>query len=138
MGVARVNWDHERIVLILEDKPYYIPWQDARQLAQAIILMAQRAEEWENKERIIKDAAILRRAGSPFGIISNPALKSEAEKMARHDRDLRRYMPSVPESVESGEVVSAPTILQPKTPLERLEAMTPEARAEALRKLKGE
>jgi len=138
MGVARVNWEGNQVVIILPDDKTVIklPWQDAKGLANAIRLMASKAEEWENKEQIIKDQAVLTRANWPLGLSSNPHIKEEALKMAQNDRDLRRYMKAP--TVHSGEVVNAPIILQPKTPLERLEAMTPEERAAALHRLKGD
>lgn len=51
------------------------------------------AEEHEKAEQVAKDNALLLRTGAPFGLSDNPAILAESVKIARDDRDLRRFLP---------------------------------------------
>jgi hypothetical protein len=84
-----------------------LPWEAALEIAKAIMAKAKQAEEWAKRETIATDQAILQRAGANFGITSNPVILKEAIHRSQHDRDLRRYMPSI----ESKGVVGSPTVI---------------------------
>lgn len=84
-------------VLIFRDGELACDWPLAMidaaiaELRKLALLSAEEAE----KERIARDSAILLRAGAPLVLSARPDIQDEAVKMAAHDRDLRRYMPSI-------------------------------------------
>ena len=68
------------------------------------------AEEYEQAERIIRDSAILLRAGAPIALSSNPKIVDAAKQSAAWDSDLRRYMPM--KGITSQESFGTPRIIQ--------------------------
>jgi hypothetical protein len=87
----------------------------ARQVWSAWLGVTRQVEEWIERERVARDAAILHRSGAPMGIAHSPIIRAEAQKLATGDRDLRRFMPDKRRSVTSGgvlsdEVLGTPTI----------------------------
>lgn len=74
----------------------------------AIASQARQLEEEEKHEAIAQDAAILFRAGAPFGLTDNPEIQREAVTEAAWGK-LRRYMPK---GIESQEVVGVPSLVQ--------------------------
>lgn len=114
----------------------------ARQLWSAWLGVTKLAEEWATAPKVARDAAILHRSGAPIGIANHPAIRKEAQSIARHDRDLRRFMADNRTSVKtngvsSDEVLGAPTIgIDTRTPKQRLAAelakLPPEMRKAAL------
>ncbi len=69
-----------------------LTWQSALQLAKAMHTVAKKAEELENVEKVILDQAILMRAGTGIGLVTNPTMAKEAIKVAQFDKKLRRYI----------------------------------------------
>lgn len=114
MSEIRVIQNGARVVLLINGKRVEgMPHQSAAQLGKALLGVARLAEEWDQAERIAADQALLMRAGAPFGLSDNPKILAEARKQARHDRDLRRYIPrpAIP-AIASRETFGAPTIRQ--------------------------
>lgn len=68
------------------------------------------AEEHEQAERIIRDSAILMRAGAPIALSNNPKIVDAAKQAAAWDSDLRRYMPM--NGITSQESFGTPRIIQ--------------------------
>lgn len=98
----------ERVLLIAEGRAVLdMPWEAADELARALTVQARRAEELSKAMPIARDAAVLLRAGVPMGLSSHPKIKAEAVKIARDDRNLRRYMPG---GIRSTEQFGAPAV----------------------------
>lgn len=77
-------------------------------LGRALVAVAHKAEEWAVALAVAYDAAILLRTGAPFGLTSQPDILKEAVKLARDDRDLRRWLPG---GIRSQEIVGEPTLI---------------------------
>jgi hypothetical protein len=89
-----VRQEGNRVILIEDGKAILdVPWQYADKIAKAMRSKARAAEEQDKAPAIAMDAAIVLRAGLPFGLSSDPKIMAESRKLAAHDRDLRRYMP---------------------------------------------
>lgn len=96
------------VVVTPDGKAHELPWQVADELAKALRAQARRVEEREHAERLALDAAIVFRAGAPFGLTSHPKIQAEAVKLALGDRSLRRYMPG---GVRSRVMLGAPSVI---------------------------
>jgi len=100
--------DGNHVLLLINGALVQImPWQRALECAAALQSVARKAEEWDKAEAIAMDQAILMRSGAPFGLTDHPRIQQEAIKLAGHDRDLRRYLPS---GIKSKSVVGTPTV----------------------------
>lgn len=111
LGMKRsVMWDHEDVTLFNGGQVGAVLTRPgAKAFGRALIIVARRAEEWVKREALARDAAILLRAGAPLGLTSNAAIQAEAAKIARDDRDLRRYLPG---GIRGTEIVGEPTLIQ--------------------------
>lgn len=97
-----------RVVLLVEGRAVLdMPWEAADALARALRIKARKAEEIAKAGAVARDAAILLRAGAPWGLTSHPEIQQEAVKLARDDRDLRRYLPG---GIRSEAIFGAPSI----------------------------
>lgn len=96
------------ILLQLAGRQLLFPRPLARELWRALVAKARQAEEQAKAEEIAADAAILFRAGAPFGLSDDPKIQSEAVKEAAWNRELRRCMPG---GIKSTELFGAPTIV---------------------------
>ena len=88
------------------------PPKVAREIAHWLIRKAAAVEETQNLARIIRDQAILERAGTGIGLSLNPAIRAQAHQDAQWDRDLRRYMPLG--GIEPQAVVGVPGLTKHK------------------------
>ena len=109
---APKNWrcgrDNGLVVIELDGQAFALTPDGARQIAKALMVSAAKADEFANANNVIKDQALLIRAGVPIALSRNPKILQEAKREAETDRDLRRYMPMVPSSLTIG----SPTIIQ--------------------------
>ena len=85
-----------------------LPWRGALDLGAALIQQARKDEEIANHEQVVRDQAILNRAGIRLGLVNDPHLQEEAMKEAAWNSDLRRYMPG---GIKSQEIVGTPTLI---------------------------
>jgi hypothetical protein len=124
---------------LMFDAPVLAAWD----IWRATATQASLAEEHEKAEQIAKDNALLLRTGAPFGLSDNPKILEESVKIARDDRDLRRYLPG---GVRSQAVLGTPTVIQgnagqPAAPLEEILRLLPSvgvsSRQALLAKLSG-
>lgn len=68
--------------------------QHARDIADALKAQAGKAEEIEQRERLVFEEALLLRTGAlPLSLVHDRHLRHEAEKEAAWNSDLRRYLP---------------------------------------------
>lgn len=104
----RVGHDGALVIVELDGEAFALTAESARALGKAILASAARADEIANVDRVVKDQALLIRAGVPISLTKNPRIVAEAKKEAETDRDLRRYLPHVPSSLSIG----SPTIVQ--------------------------
>ena len=65
-------------------------------------MKARESEEYQKANQIIYDNALLQRAGIPVGLSDHPKIKEESVKEALYNRDLRRWLPSIRKTVDSG------------------------------------
>jgi hypothetical protein len=86
-----------------------MPYQAAFEVARAIILKAQKAEEEAKKMQIAGDQAILQRKGIPVGFSNRMDIQQEAMKQAHYDPKLRKYLPG---GVKSEEVFGTPSVIK--------------------------
>lgn len=86
-----------------------MPYQVAANLSIQLFSMAKQIENDLDPDKVIKDQAILMRAGSSIGLTANKLILGSAFQTAQHDRSLRRYMPNA-QGIESCEAVGVPTI----------------------------
>lgn len=106
-GRATVGARGDRVLLAFEGGPQLLPWRKAESLGSALIAAARQAEEVERAEAVAYDAAILARAGAPFGLTNHPQIQAEAAKLAAWDSRLRRAMPG---GVRSKEIMGTPAV----------------------------
>lgn len=112
MEQLRILQDEERVLVIKNGVLLFeLPADKALELAQAIASVAKKAEEHLDRDSLIRDAAILARAGVPVGLALDPRIQEEARKAALYDRELRK---NIPLSAGSKGVVSAPTVKRGK------------------------
>jgi hypothetical protein len=97
----------DKVTLIIDGTGHTLPYQQAFELARAIYVKAQKAEEFAQANRIIADGALLTRLGVPVGLTNNPKLKDEIRKEAAWNGELRRYLPG---GVKSKSVVGTPAV----------------------------
>jgi len=97
-----------KVLLSIGGKVVVLPWKAADELARALRVKARHAEEIEKNESIAFDAAILMRAGAPFGLTSHPKIQDEAVKAAAWDTKLRRRMPG---GIKAKAIFGAPSII---------------------------
>lgn len=95
------------VVLLHDGKAIIMPWQAAREVAQAIIVAARGAEEEAKKDGIADDYAFALRVGLPVGLSDRHDIQQEALQRAMYDPSLRRYLPG---GVESSAMVGAPLV----------------------------
>ena len=101
-----------KFVILLEGGTVLLelPWDAALALANAMKVQARRIEERIKASEIIRDQALLMRAGIPIGLSSNSDIMKEAAKEAAWDTDLRRAIPSI----KSAEKFGVPTLKMEK------------------------
>lgn len=104
----RIKSEGADVLLFVGNTVERMPAHVAKQIADAMRSAAALADEYANKDQIIRDTAILTRAGVTLGLTNRPDFKREAGKLAAWARDLRRYMPG---GVKSAEVVGVPAII---------------------------
>lgn len=104
----RVGRDGGLVVLELDGQAFALAPEHARTIARALTTSAALADEVRNIPSVIRDQALLMRAGIPISLSRNPRVLSEAKKEAETDRDLRRHIPKAPDKVTLG----SPTIIQ--------------------------
>lgn len=93
------------------------PLDDMQTFANNLMGVARICEEEEQAEKIIRDQAIVIRAGAPFGLTSHPVIQKEALNMAQGDRDLRRFMPH---GIKSETILGAPKFfLENRSPFQQ-------------------
>lgn len=110
LRVIEVKVRNERVIVLEEGKAVLnMPWEMALSVGKALVKRAKVAEERANALQVIKDQALLIRAGAPVGLTSNPEIQKEAVKEATHSRELRRALPG---GIRSQSVVGAPTIIK--------------------------
>lgn len=117
-GRQALTLRHERgfVFLIHNGKTVcQMPPNVARALAQGLQECAKLEEEWANPAALIRDQAILDRAGVPLRIIHDPGLRHEAFKESQHSTELRRLMPGAP-GIPSEEHVGTPTVVRGPAP----------------------
>jgi len=85
-----------------------LPWDVALALAEAIKVQARRIEEGIKADEIIRDQALLMRAGIPIGLSKNPDIMKEAAKEAAWNTELRKAIPSI----KSAEKFGIPALIQ--------------------------
>jgi len=88
-----VNYDGPRVLLVVDGKGVLIPWQQSDELATALVVMARKAEEQDDADRIIFDNALIQRAGMPIGFSDDPKIKDATVNTALYHRVLRRALP---------------------------------------------
>lgn len=97
---ASVIHEGERVKLIIDGKLVAdLPPEAAIALGRALITKGRLAEEIVQRERVIKDQALLFRAGVGIPLIVNPALREEAGRVAAWDSELRRALPNRTDAV---------------------------------------
>lgn len=115
LRVLRVLNDGNRIIVIEEGKTVLnIPWEMADNLSKALTKYARKAEEMDKVDQIVRDQAILMRAGTPIGLSNNTDIQKEAVKEALYNKKLRRVMPNKMGNIESKENFGTPSLIQIK------------------------
>lgn len=110
LRTLEVRTDNDRVVLLEEGKAILnIPWEMASNLGRMLIAKSKIAEEQAKALDIIKDQAIIQRAGFKFGLTNDPDIQDEAMKEAQYNRKLRRAMPG---GVKSKGKVGTPTLIK--------------------------
>lgn len=111
---VQISIDGDR-VLLLKDGVLILDlnYEQAQAVAKAIKIQADKVEEIKNAGAIIKDQAILTRAGFLVGLSDHPDIKKEALKEAQHNRDLRRFIPNAKfGNIKSREAFGTPSIIK--------------------------
>lgn len=104
----RIRQEGERVLFISNGVLIAdLPWTAARDLSHALHSVAKLAEEHANHDQISTDAAMMARAGIPFGLTNNKAIQEEARMKALHDSYLRK---NIPMSAGSQGVLGAPSV----------------------------
>lgn len=92
----RIRQEADRVLIIVDGRCVAdLDYKAAQTLERAVRAKRLRAEEYAKAEQISKDSAILLRAGARMVLSDRADIKQEAVKLAAHDRDLRRFMPSI-------------------------------------------
>ena len=99
-------------VLLNFDDKFFVQLEAsaAAELCQQLKGQAKLAEEYEQAERIIRDSAMLMRAGAPFALSNNQKIVDAAKQSAAWDSELRRYMPM--RGITSQEKFGTPALIQ--------------------------
>ena len=114
--MLRVRALQDGAYLILEfydgSKQFYaqLRAKDAREFFREAEPVLRLAEEYEARDQIIRDSAILLRAGAPFALTDNKQFVDAAKQSAAWDSELRRYMPM--KGITSQESFGTPRIIQ--------------------------
>lgn len=117
-----VRQDEDHVLLIVNGRDVLnVPWDAALEISKAMHQQAKKAEEIAKVAAVVKDHAILVRAGWPIGLAVDPRVRKEAEKAAVNDSDLRRYMPG---GVKSQESVGTPGVRRHRPTKEQQDATT--------------
>lgn len=82
-----------------------LEWNAAEQLIHGLRISKLKAEEFDKREHLAQDSAIMLRAGMPLVLSARQDVKDEAVKRAAFDSDLRRYMPGIPSQQKFGHPV---------------------------------
>lgn len=110
LRIIEVKVRNERVIVLEEGKAVLnMPWEMALSVGKALVKRSKVAEERANALQVIKDQALLIRAGAPVGLTSDPEIQKEAVKEATHSRELRRALPG---GIKSQSLVGAPTIIK--------------------------
>lgn len=107
LATVRIRDEGDKVLLVINDKSYLIPWEQALVIARGIRAKAKKAEEFAKANRIIADHALLTRAGFPIGLSDHPRIKDEVRKEAAWNSELRRALPG---GVRSREVFGTPAV----------------------------
>lgn len=104
-----IRQEGTRVIVISDGKAILdLPYDAAMALSRALHIKSLLAEEEAKALDIIYDAAILMRAGMPFGLTNREDMKKEIRKEAAWNSDLRKYMRN---GIRSKEVFGTPTII---------------------------
>lgn len=110
LRIIEVKVRNERVIVLEDGKVVLnLPWEMALSVGKVLVKRSKIAEERANALQVIKDQALLIRAGAPVGLTSDPEIQKEAVKEATHSRELRRALPG---GIKSQSVVGAPTIIK--------------------------
>lgn len=92
----RIRQEADRVLVIVDGRCVAdLDWRAADTLIAALRQKKLLAEEYAKRDQIARDSAILLRAGARMVLSARPDVKTEAATIAAHDRDLRRYMPTI-------------------------------------------
>lgn len=107
---VNVRTEGDKVFVNINDRTFLllVP-QAARDLAQALRMIADKAEEVAKADQIISDSALLLRSGAPFALTDNPAMIAQAKVDAVHDPMLRKYLGF--KGITSKEEFGTPTIV---------------------------
>lgn len=95
MQSLRVVQERDSLFIIHNEKYWFeIPYQQAKLFVNALEQQIKRCEEWDERERIIKDQAILMKTNHPFALSDNPNIIEQAIKEARNNEKLNKYIGS--------------------------------------------
>lgn len=110
---ANIRWEQNSVKLIVDGQLVLdMPWEAALELGKGLIHQARKAEEWTKAPEVIRDQAILMRAGIPLALTSDPVKRKEAGKDAAWDSDLRRAMPNHTDRIEQYGKMFNPVVKQ--------------------------
>jgi len=109
LGVLKV------VRLDLPQKTFLLPTKLAAELGKSLTAKAREAEQLQEAEKTIHDAAILIRAGADFGLAPGPKMLAEAVKEAQSNSTLRRFMPG---GIKSKAVFGAPSVIVHPPPIQ--------------------
>ena len=95
MDSLRIVQQRDRIVIVHNERYWFeIPYQTAKELVTALQGKIKDCEEWEQRERVIRDQAILLKTSHPFALTNKYDMLAEAVELAKKDDKLRRYIGS--------------------------------------------
>lgn len=142
MAIMRIGIEDNRVILETGEvgqSSHYVRlnWEQALQLAGALLQKGRELEAALKVHETIADGAVLFRAGVPIGLTNDPAVQKEIVKEAINNRTLRR---SNLRGVKSKAIVGVPTVRQlaPDASIaERVSAMNDLERAHLRQALKG-
>lgn len=106
---AVIAGDAHDVRFDLTDRTYFFPLELAKAFRDALVAKAREAEEQEMAPQIVRDAAILARAGVPIGLSNDPKIQAEAMKEAHWNTELRRAMPG---GVKSEAILGTPSVIK--------------------------
>ena len=92
MEHVKVRQLEDKVVIYIGTKAVELPWYAALEIAKAIKIQGERAEEYALAPKIAVETAMMWKAGLPIGFTDNPRIKDIAANEAAWNKDLRKYM----------------------------------------------